>query len=152
MLSPPCWTRLGFRSEGKTMKIRLLAALLLCGLAVPAGAQTAPRSLTMNGQGTVMAAPDTVTLSAGVSSEAPTAAAALTDNNNHMQAVLAALAKLGVAPKDMQTQNFSVSPQYAGGNDGQPQRLTGYRVANEVMVRLDDVARLGTVLDALEGA
>jgi uncharacterized protein YggE len=134
------------------MKIRFFAALLLCGLAVPAAAQTAPRSLTMSGQGTAMAAPDTVTLSSGVISEAPTAAAALAANNTNMQAVLAALAKLGVAPRDMQTENFSVSPQYAGSNDGQPQRLTGYRVANEVTVRLDDVSKLGTVLDALVSA
>jgi uncharacterized protein YggE len=134
------------------MKIRFFAALLLCGLAVPAAAQTAPRSLTLSGQGMAMAAPDTVTLSSGVISEAPTAAAALAANNTNMQAVLAALAKLGVAPRDMQTENFSVSPQYASGNDGQPQRLTGYRVANEVTVRLDDVSKLGTVLDALVSA
>jgi uncharacterized protein YggE len=134
------------------MKIRFFAALLLCGLAVPAAAQTAPRSLTMSGKGMAMAAPDTVTLSSGVISEAPTAAAALAANNTNMQAVLAALAKLGVAPRDMQTENFSVSPQYAGSNDGQPQRLTGYRVANEVTVRLDDVSKLGTVLDSLVSA
>jgi uncharacterized protein YggE len=131
------------------MKIRLLAVALLCGLALPAGAQTAPRNLTMTGQGTVMAAPDTVTLSAGVASEAVTAAAALAESNSHMQAVLAALARQGVADKDIRTENFSVSPQYAGGNDGQPQRLTGYRVANDVTVRLEDVGKLGAVLDAL---
>jgi uncharacterized protein YggE len=134
------------------MKIRLLAVVLLCGLAMPAGAQTAPRSLTMTGQGTVMAAPDTVTLSAGVASEAATAASALAANNSRMQAVLAVLAKQGVAPKDIQTENFSVAPQYANSNDGQPQRLTGYRVANDVMVRLEDVGKLGPVLDALVGA
>ena len=32
-----------------------------------------------------------------------------------MQSVFAALKKLGVADKDIQTANFSVSPQYANG-------------------------------------
>jgi uncharacterized protein YggE len=131
------------------MKIRVLTAFLLC-LAAPALAQTpAPRTLSMNGQGEAKGAPDTVTLSAGVSAQAPTAAAALAANSRHMEAVLAALKKQGVADKNMQTANFSVSPQYTSNNDNQPPRLTGYQVTNEVRVRLEDVTKLGATLDAL---
>jgi uncharacterized protein YggE len=102
----------------------------------------------MSGQGEVRAAPDTVTLSAGVTSEAPTAAAALAANTARMQSVFAVLKKLGVADKDMQTANFSVSPQMADGNN-QPPHVTGYQVSNQLQLRLDDVSRLGPALDAL---
>ncbi len=131
------------------MKNVLIAVLMLAaGLAPALGQTTAGRTLTMSGQGEVRAAPDTVTLSAGVTSEAPTAAAALAANTARMQSVFAALKKLGVADKDMQTANFSVSPQMANGNN-QPPHVTGYQVGNQLQVRLDDVARLGPALDAL---
>lgn len=133
------------------MKIRILTAFLVC-LAAPALAQTAPRSLSMSGQGEVRAAPDTVSLSAGVTAQAPTAAAALADNSRRMAGVLAALKKQGIADKDIQTANFSVSPEYTNGADNQPSRLTGYRVNNDVQVRLEDVTKLGATLDALVGA
>lgn len=139
------------------MKKRILTALLLCLAAAsaplcPAWAQTAPRSLSMTGQGEVKAAPDTVTLSAGVTAQAPTAAAALAGNSGRMQAVMAALKSQGVDDKNIQTADFSVSPQYTDGNDNQPRRLTGYQVTNQVSVRLDDVGKLGATLDALVNA
>ena len=43
-----------------------------------------------------------------------------------MQSVLAALKKQGVPEKDIQTSNFSISPQYANGN-GEAPRVTGYQ-------------------------
>ena len=133
------------------MKNALIAALLLAAGLAPALGQTTPRSLTMSGQGEVRAAPDTVTLSAGVTSEAPTAAAALSTNTARMQSVFAALKKLGLADKDMQTSNFSVSPQMTEDNN-RPPRVTGYQVRNQVQVRLDDVTKLGAALDALVSA
>ena len=134
------------------MKTALFSALLLAASLTPAVSQTVAatnaRTLTMSGQGEVRAAPDTVTLSAGVSSEAPTAAAALAANTARMQSVFAALKKLGVEDKDMQTANFSVSPQIANAAN-QPPHVTGYQVSNQLQVRLDDVAKLGPALDAL---
>jgi hypothetical protein len=90
-------------------------------------------------------------LSAGVSMDAPTAAAALAAANKEMQTMLAALKSLGVPDKDIQTRNFSVHPQYATGN-GQAPRVTGYQVVNQVEVRLEDIGKLGPTLDALVSA
>ncbi|HWY62299.1 MAG TPA: SIMPL domain-containing protein [Rhizomicrobium sp.] len=132
------------------MKSGFFIALALAASLSSALGQTASRTITMSGQGEVRATPDTVTLSAGVTSEAATAAAALTANSARMQAVFAALKKLGVADKDMQTSNFSVSPQMAGGGAGnQAPHITGYQARNQVRVRLDDVGKLGAALDTL---
>ncbi len=126
------------------MKQVLFAALaLLLGLS-SAWAQS--RTITMSGQGEEQAVPDVVTLSAGVSTQAPTAAAALSANSGRMQTVFAALKKLGVADKDMQTDNFSVQPQMTDN------RVTSYQVSNQVRVRLEDVSKLGGALDALVSA
>ena len=131
------------------MKYRLFLVLAAWPvLAGPALADPVSRTVTMSGQGEIRAVPDTVTLSAGVTIQAATAAAALAADSSRMQAVMAALKKQGVANKNIQTSQFSVSPQYAN-NDGQAPRLTGYQVTNEVSVRLDDLSKLGATLDAL---
>ena len=126
---------------------------LALALGAPALAQTAAsRTLTMTGSATVKAAPDMADISAGVSSQAATATAALAANSAAMTRIFAALDRAGVARRNVQTSNFSVSPVYANRVQGEPQRLTGYQVNNEVHVILDDIARVGATLDALVGA
>jgi len=125
-------------------------ALIICASPVAAQAQ-ARRVITMGGHGEVRATPDTAMLSAGVSTEGATAAAALSANNRRMQAVIMAIRKLGVPDKDIRTSNFSVSPQYANSGNEAP-RIAGYQASNQVEVRLDDVSKLGTALDALAAA
>jgi uncharacterized protein YggE len=132
-----------------------LALTLFCAavpaLAAPAGAGEA-RTITMAGHGEAGAAPDLVTINAGVTTNAATAAAALAANTARMQQVFAALQALNVPRKNIQTTGFSVSPQYSNGQNNETQRLTGYRVGNRLRVRLEDVAALGKALDALVSA
>lgn len=103
----------------------------------------------MTGHGEIRAVPDMAQISAGVTSNAATAAQALAANSSRMKSVFAALEKLGVPEKNIQTTGFFVSPQYTNGDNNNARRLTGYQVSNEVSVRLDDVGKLGTALDAL---
>jgi uncharacterized protein YggE len=135
--------------------MKLAFLILVLGIS-PALAQTASppaqsRTLTMSGAGEARAVPDMVTFTAGVSSQAPTAAAALAANSTHMKSVMAALKKIGIADKDMQTINFSISPRFAD-EDNQARHVTGYRVNNDLRIQLDDVKNLGGALDALVGA
>ncbi len=92
---------------------------LAVALAGPAWSDPA-RTITMNGHGEARAAPDMAQVNAGVTTSAATAAAALAANTARMQAVLAALEKLGVPEKNIQTTNFFVSPQYANGENNSP--------------------------------
>jgi len=107
------------------------------------------RTITVSGHGEIAGAPDSATLSAGVTTEARTAADALAQNASRMNAVFAALKKLGVADKKIQTSNFNVSPQYADQTGNAPPRIAGYQVTNQVDVTVDDVKKVGPALDAL---
>jgi uncharacterized protein YggE len=127
-----------------------LGLALIALLASPAAAD--PRTITMSGHGEVKAVPDQAQISAGVTTNAPTAAAALAANSSRMQSVFATLRKMGVPEKNIQTTNFYISPQYTNGENNAPRRLTGYQVSNDVTVRLEDVAKLGSALDALVAA
>jgi uncharacterized protein YggE len=129
-----------------------LAALALFSGPAAADSAKAPHLLTVSGEGEVSATPDQAQLSAGVVSEAKTAADALAQNSRQMNAVFAALKHMGVPDKSIQTSGFSVSPQYPPYNSKEPRHIIGYQVANSVSVKLDDLTKLGPALDALVAA
>ena len=137
--------------------IRILALIAALTLAVPAAAQEsepedAPATLTVTGTGKVSVAPDMATLRVGVETQAETAAAALSANSEVAQQVIDTLKRQGVADKDVQTANFSVYPVYQDTNRVQPMpegpRVIGYRVTNQVVAKIRDLAGLGALLDA----
>jgi uncharacterized protein YggE len=126
------------------------AALLVC---TGAGAQTVPqRVLTVSGSGEVKGAPDQAQLSTGVVTQAQTAAAALASNSRAMTSVFDTLKRAGIPEKNIQTSNFSVSPQYGSTKPNGPQRITGYQVSNTVTVLVDRLDKVGPALDALVAA
>lgn len=141
--------------------MRLLATaavITLSSIAIaPALAQTVPAAPAMILDGTLLdvtatgkttRVPDLATIRAGVVSQAPTAAQALSDNAQRMAAVLAALKKAGIQPRDIATANVSLQPQYRY-EDNKPPVITGYQATNNVSIRFRDIARSGTILDAL---
>ncbi len=143
------------------MRSAALAGALLC-LGAPsfgamsASAQEAPAMtaaahgplLNLSAYGESKAAPDLATISLGVQTQAPTAAAAMAQNRTLMNGLMAALKKQGVAEKDIQTSGLNLSAQYAYENN-QPPKLTGYQVSNTVTVTVYDLARLGQTVDAV---
>ena len=110
-----------------------------------------PRTITVSGDAEVASKPDQARLSAGVVTQAETAAAALSANATAMNRVFAALRMAGIPENRIQTSNFSVQPQYAPFREQnpEPQRIVGYQVSNNVMVTVDDLTKLGPTIDAL---
>jgi uncharacterized protein YggE len=120
----------------------------------PAQAADTPRLLTVSGHGEVSGVPDQAQLSAGVTTTAKTAEEALAQNATQMNGVFAALKRLGVPERKIQTSNFSIQPQYPPYNQNNTglQHIIGYTVSNQVSVTLDDVKKLGPAIDALVAA
>lgn len=142
-----------------------VAALLLCAVS-PATSQEQPPpgrppmggrpieppSITVVGSGTAAARPDTAEVSAGVVTQAGTAAQALAQNNAAMEKVIQAVKAMGIADKDIQTTNVSVVPQRRQGRqEPQPPDIVGYEVSNQVRIKVRDLGALGRLLDALVG-
>ena len=141
-------------------RFRRLAGTFVLGtfavFAQPVAALAAdqPHVIVVSGQGEVTGIPNQAELSAGVTTNAATADAALAENARKMTAVFAALKRAGVRDKAIRTSNFSVAPQYPPYNQNStgPQRVVGYQVSNQVDVTLDDTRNLGLTLDALVAA
>ena len=64
-----------------------------------------------------------------------------------MKAVLDTLRATGIADRQLSTVNYSVSPEMVYTN-GQSPRVTGYTVSNEVRVEVQDIGKMGGVIDA----
>jgi uncharacterized protein YggE len=129
------------------------AATLL--LAAPALAQSDfPSAISVTGQGTLSVRPDLAQIDAGVTSDAKTAREASEANNVAMAKVLAALKGAGIEDKDYQTSRLSLQPQLAMRNTVSsvppgPAQIVGYRASNRVTIKLRDVAKVASVIDAL---
>ncbi len=104
-----------------------------------------PQGITVSGQGTVTAKPDTALLSLGVSVLASTARDARDQAADAMDDLLGSLKGNGIDDKEINTTQFSLNPEY-DYSVGQP-RLTGYRVTNTVSVKVTELDRAPEVID-----
>lgn len=92
-------------------------------------------------------APDLATITLGIHDRARTARDATTANNEHMARLVAALRTHGIAERDIQTSNFSVSEDYNLRGV-----INGFVVTNLVTIEVTELARTGEVLDAAVSA
>jgi uncharacterized protein YggE len=105
------------------------------------------RTITVSATGTAEAEPDQARITSGVTTEALSAREALSANSESMTKVIAELKAKGIDGKDIQTASFNVEPVIDYSKDGQPPKLRGYRVSNQVVVLVRDLGKLGDVLD-----
>lgn len=105
----------------------------------------------------VQSRPDLALFQVGVSTTAPTATDALTQNARKMENVIARIRSAGVAARDIQTTGIGVNPQYSErGRDPatryEAPRIVGYNASNGVTVRYRKLGEVGALLDALVAA
>src|SRR5690606_38461790 len=103
------------------------------------------------GTGKVRGRPDIASLSVGVTTEDEDVQKAVAENSSAAQRIIAELTKSGIDPRDIQTQNFSVFPQYKHTKDGEPAPQT-LRVSNTVEITVRNLEKLGSVLAQVVGA
>ncbi|MCL5995094.1 MAG: SIMPL domain-containing protein [Chloroflexi bacterium] len=114
------------------------------------------RGITVVGVGSASGAPDIANINVGIETQAPNVQQAVADNRTQMNKLLEVLKELGIPDKDISTSNYSVyterqqSPTPA--ENGQNAGVLIYRVNNQVLVTVRDVAKLGDVLDKVVDA
>lgn len=108
------------------------------------------RTIHVRGEGKATSPPDVATVNTGVVTIAPKASDALAANNEAMKRIMEVLKESKIAAKDIQTSSFSVHPDYERDPRGRTKpKIVGYRVTNQVRIRVRKLADLGKVLDAL---
>ncbi len=130
---------------------RISAAFsLLVLLATPAAPQTSPPTaegpvVVSTGEAVVKRAPDRAWLQITAESRAKSPRETQKLNAEAMSAVLQKLKSAGLPADAIQTRAYELQPEY-DYNEGR-QRLRGYLARNSVEVRVDELSRVGEVLD-----
>jgi len=123
-----------------------LAALAALAVAAPAAnADTTTRTIQVVGQATLSAKNDTAVIAITTEAARPTRSGALNAGTAQARRVRAAMARLGVAPADIETTSITVE-RVRGRSRGHV--ITRYRVANEISVTLRDATKTGAAIDA----
>lgn len=128
-----------------------LTAVSGAGAAEPNGDAFAATTLSLSAYGEAHTRPDMASLDLGVETTRDSAGAAMRDNAAQMSRVIGTLKSAGLQDRDLRTSNLSLAPQYVY-TQGQPARLSGYQVSNQVQVTVRDLTKLGAVADAVVGA
>lgn len=134
----PSW-----KPPSRVTRVLLLAsaALAVIGVAacdtksapVPVPGTSAPRQVTVIGEGKVDGTPDTLTIGLSIAATAPEAIAASNQTSSRANAVTDALAGQGIDRKDISTTTVTLQPQY-GGSDNTT--VVGYQSSNSIEVKV----------------
>lgn len=104
---------------------------------------TSAHTISVSGHGEATSTPDKATITVGVQTKGTDAQSALASNAGRMNSVMAALASQGVPADHIKTTDLSIY-QDSQSND--------YLVSHQLILSLDNVAKVGQVLDAAVAA
>ena len=134
-------------------KPMILATFLLSLIGViPAAPQQTPATplpvIVVNGSAQIDANPDQATVRLGILRQASAAQTAQEQANTAAKDILAAVTKAGIPARKIQTSRLTLTPNYRG----EPARIAGYSASNIITIEVDDLTRVGPVIDAGLGA
>lgn len=112
----------------------------------PAGSE-ARETISVNGVGEARGDPDMATITVGVNVADESISAAVSESNQIVDDITAALQEFGVDPDDIQTTNFSIwAEEQWDPETGQRREEKLYRVDSTVQVNLRQVERMGALM------
>jgi len=136
----------------------LAAGLVAAGLASPLfsaphtfAANPSPtdneHTISVNGTGKVTLTPDIADIRLGVQATGKSVKAVRDQAATSMTSVIAALKKLGIADKDIQTSWVSLQPTYDYSLGTTPPRITGYQFSNSITATLRSLDKVSDAID-----
>jgi uncharacterized protein YggE len=106
----------------------------------------------VTGTGKVTVVPDIAILTLGVEAQATTVTEAQSDAATAMTGIMTVLTENGIAEKDIQTKWYSITPVTKWIDDREEMITVGYMVTNTVTVKLRDIDKTGSIVDAVAAA
>ncbi|MFT5117441.1 MAG: hypothetical protein ACI9NY_000970 [Kiritimatiellia bacterium] len=145
------------------MKLKALVYVLLACLlmvvsfgSLSEAVEPSIAQLFVRGEAQLMVPPDQVSAVLGITTEAPSAKKAITENSKKMQSVFRSLTKLGLTEENYKTQNFYVQPVWSsrpkGANSSWKAKIIAYRVNNSIRLTTQVLDNIGDVIAATTAA
>jgi uncharacterized protein YggE len=123
--------------------------ILLMGLSMAAEADTSGRTVVVQGQGTVAYQPDRASVALSIVARSKDVGTAQQSAAEVAARVLKLAERLGLERRRVDTTAATVRPEYRWNRDEEQQELVGYVAERQMDVELEDLSRLG---DLVEGA
>lgn len=111
-----------------------------------------PNTISVSEKGEIFAKPDLAIVDFSVIIEAKTVAAAMAENAEKMNKVIASLKEQDVDEKDLKTVYFNLSPRYEYQEEESyyssgERILVGYEVIQSLQVKIRDLTKIGTIIE-----
>ncbi|HRY63496.1 MAG TPA: SIMPL domain-containing protein [Patescibacteria group bacterium] len=130
----------------KVLALLCVTAIVIVSVVMALRKNDFNNQFSVSATGRVYAKPDIANLTVGLKTEAkPTAAAAVKENTDKMNGVIAALKGLGIEEKDIKTTNYNLNPVYSW-TEKSGQILKGYEVSQNVEVKIRDLDKIGDAI------
>jgi uncharacterized protein YggE len=136
------------------MKYQIKSILFLALLGVLAASAAAqdtneklPPSIRTTGEAVVTAQPDRARIDVGVTTQASNSQTAASQNAQKLEAALTRLRTLLGAGADIKTISYTLQPDYRYPQGGGEPTIAGYTATNIVRVTVDDLTKVGSVID-----
>lgn len=101
---------------------------------------------SVTGTGKSSIKPDSASLSVGVESRGPSSEMVQEQMNGSINKVTDAIKALGIESADIKTSNYNVNPEY--DYTSATRKITGYSASTNLQIRVKDIAKANSVLDA----
>lgn len=100
---------------------------------------------TVTGEGTISVKPDIAYVSVGIQKNSSTVKQVQTQINEVTNKIIAGLKTVGIDSKNIQTENYSINPNYdwSSGN----QKITGYTANSQLKIKITDLDKINDVID-----
>lgn len=132
--------------------LRPLWAVLLLGMGVCVMADETTRTITVNGTGFADVEPDRATLRMSIVAREPTVAAAQKAAADVTNRVLKMTDRMDIDRDQVDTTGASVRPDYRWNREKEEQELRGYIAERRISVELEDLEKLGAVVEGAVSA
>src|SRR3989344_3239615 len=116
----------------------VIIILLVAGFLFYNSSNTEDTTINVNGQSTIKAMADEVSVYVGI--ESKNANAKLSDN------ILVALKAAGIPEEDIETNSYYIYPEYDWSNNKQD--LVGYKTSNVLKITTKDFDKVGAIVDS----
>jgi uncharacterized protein YggE len=102
------------------------------------------RTFSVSGEGKEVVVPNIAEIRIGVISEGLDLTTLQKENSEKMNKIINFLKEKGIDEKDIQTENYSVSPKYDYSKP--PYRIVGYSISQNLKVKVRDLSKIGEIL------
>ncbi len=131
---------------------RLLCLLFLLSMGTDAMADEQTRSVTVTGTGFAEIEPDSATLRMSIVAREPTLSAAQKAAADVAKKVLKMTDRMDIDRDQVDTTGASVRPDYRWNREKEEQELRGYIAERQIAVNIEDLEKLGAVVEGAVSA